>query len=412
MKNNHLQDLLDSYRENFSLPAAFYRDTELYQSDLEAVFYRKWIYAGHLSQLADSGDFLTVEFGNESIIVARSKDRKIRAFANVCRHRGSRICLQKSGNARFFVCPYHAWTYDLDGSLRSRRAMPEGFDRSQWGLKIVNSAVFKGLVFINLDPDTPNLEEAFEDMAEPLAIYDIENTKVARQQTFEVDANWKLTIENFMECYHCAPAHIEYAASHALQSPKDYAELRPKMLEQSAEVGYTMESIDKSNPTDENDIQHFYSRSAMYATHVTGSRDGKPVAPLLGNISRYGGGAADVQFGPVTFAIFYADHIVLYRFLPRDVQKSDMEIIWLVKSTAEEGKDYNCDDLTWLWTVTTEADKAIILNNQLGANSRFYEPGPLSEMESFITVFTKWYLDQIKIHLHSHVQVKLMDSCS
>ncbi len=393
----NLRSLIDSYRSNYSLPATFYNDVSVYNHDLKVIFYRKWIYAGHTSQLPQPGCYFLVEFGSESIIVSRGKDQEIRAFANVCRHRGSRVCLEKSGKSRTFVCPYHAWTYELDGSLRSRREMPEDFQRENYGLKSVRLGIFHGLIFISLDPNAPDLNQGLSTMDSALKIYKLEKTKVACQKTFTVEANWKLAIENFMECYHCAPAHSEYSCSHALNTPKDYEALRPAMLELSERLGYQIESLDQSNPADRDSIQFFYNRSAMYESYVTGSQSGKPVAPLLGDIKQYGGGAADVMFGPATYAILYADHAVFYRFLPTDVHSTDMEIIWLVNEEATEGKDYNLEELVWLWTVTTESDKAIILNNQKGVDSKFYEPGPLSNMESFITTFVEWYLDQIKV---------------
>ena len=390
-----IRALIDRYQLDFSLPAAFYHDPSVYQADLTEIFYKKWIYAGHISELSDPGCYFLTEFGNESVILAKGRDHAIRAFANVCRHRGSRICLENRGKASAFVCPYHAWTFELDGKLRSRREMPEGFDREKYGLKPVLTAVFRGMIFINLDPHAPDFEQGLRDMSPAFDIYGIENTKVACKKTFSVDANWKLAIENFMECYHCAPAHVEYSKSHALKSPKDYEALRPAMLKKAAEVGYQLEPIDHSNPQDKHSVQHFYNRSAMYDGFVTGSRSGQSVAPLLGSIKQYGGGAADIQLGPLTYAILYPDHAIIYRFIATDIQKTDMDIIWLVNENAEEGKDYNLDDLTWLWTVTTEADKTIILNNQRGVNSKFYEPGPLSNMETYVTVFVKWYLAQI-----------------
>lgn len=391
-----IEALIDSYRPNYSLPAQFYTDPLLYQRDLESIFSVSWIYAGHISQLPEPGCYFLLEFGNESIIVVKGRDGEIRAFANVCRHRGSRVCLQSSGKTRTFVCPYHAWTYDLDGSLRSKREMPSDFQRENYGLKAVRASVYHGLIFINPDPDAPDLPQGFQAMDPALAKYGLEKTKVACQKTFSVDANWKLAIENFMECYHCAPAHAEYSCSHALNSPKDYEALRPAMLEHAKALGYEIDSLDQSSPADRNIIPHFYNRSAMYESYVTGSEDGKPVAPLLGNINGYGGGAADLMFGPATYAILYPDHGVFYRFLPTDVQKTDMEIIWLVNEDAQDGIDYDLEKLTWLWTVTTESDKTIILNNQKGVNSRFYEPGPLSEMEGYLSRFVEWYLNQIQ----------------
>lgn len=394
--NQNTQKLIEAYRPGHSLPAEFYSDASIYQIDIESIFFRGWLLAGHISQLSGAGSYFLVEFDNESIIVVRGKDGEIRAFANVCRHRGSRVCLEQSGNVRAFVCPYHAWTYELDGSLRSRREMPTDFKQDNYGLKSVQIGIFHGIIFINLDPDALDFEQGINPMHSSFDIYKLDKTKVACQKSFEVDANWKLAIENFMECYHCAPAHPEYSYAHALKSPKDYAAMRPAMVEQAAKIGYQTELIDNPNWTKPGEIEYFYNRSSMYEPYVTGSESGKPVAPLLGDINDYGGGAADIQFGPVNFALLYPDHAVLYRFLPTALQKTNMDIFWLVNENAEEGTDYKLDELTWLWTITTEADKKIILNNQKGVNSRYYEPGPVSESEDYVTAFIEWYIEQIK----------------
>ena len=398
MKNYRetVEELIGSYREGYSLPASFYQDPALYQADLEAVFSREWIYAGHISQLPDVGCFFLMEFGDESIIIVKGKDSEIRAFANVCRHRGSRVCLKQSGKVNSFACPYHAWTYELNGQLRSKRAMPKSFDPKNYGLKAVKIEVFKGLIFINLDQQAAQLSKIFAPLEKSLDIYQLEKTKVACQKTFSVDANWKLALENFVECYHCAPAHPEYAQSHALNSPKDYQALRPAMLKRAKQLGYSIDSIGGTFTDGLDGVQCFYNRSAMYEGYVSGTKDGKPVAPLLGKIEDTGGGAADVSFGSLNYAVFYADHIVLYRFLPTALQNTDMEIIWLVNESAQEGHDYDLQDLTWLWTITTESDKEIILNNQKGVNSRFYEPGPLSIMENFISSLYQWYFLQLE----------------
>ncbi len=394
-KNEKIQKLIAAYRPGYSLPADFYQDADIYQIELEKIFYKSWIYAGHASQVPEPGCYFLVEFGNESIIIAHGKDGEIHALANVCRHRGSRVCLENSGKVNAFVCPYHAWTYELDGRLRSRREMPQDFKQENHALKPVCIAVFHGLIFINLDAHAPNLNKAFAPMNAALDIYQLDKTKVACQKTYSVNANWKLAIENFMECYHCASAHTEYSLSHTLKAPKDYAALRPAMLEKAAEIGYQTESLDNSIATDTNAITHFYNRAPIYDSYMTGSESGSAIAPLLGKIKSYGGGAADIQFGPLTFAILYADHAVLYRFLPTALQNTNMEIVWLVHENAAEDKDYQLDELTWLWSLTTEADKKIILNNQKGVNSKFYEPGPLSEMEDYVSDFIQWYQAQI-----------------
>ena len=391
-----VDSLIAAYQPRFALCADFYASEQVYRTDLEKIFFRSWIYAGHVSQLPESGCYFLVEFDRESVIVVRGGDGEIRGFANVCRHRGSRICQQAQGKVRAFVCPYHAWTYELDGSLRSKRAMHADFDQAGYGLKPVRVGIFHGLVFVNLDPNAPELNASLAPIDASFDIYDLEHTKVACQETYSVDANWKLTIENFMECYHCAPAHTEYSRVHALKSPKDNAALRPAMLEDAARLDYQVDTVNNAFPKTAGEMPYYYNRNALYDPHVTGSRSGQAVAPLLGGVKAYGGGVADTQFGPVSHGILYPDHAVIYRFLPRAAQRTDMDIIWLVRADAEDGKDYDIDELTWMWRVTTEADKQIILDNQRGVNSRFYEPGPLSEMETMTTGFIEWYLAQIQ----------------
>ena len=409
---SHLQELIAAYRPGFSLDADFYTSEAVYQKDLQEIFFRHWIYVGQSGQLPEAGCYFLFNLGRESIIVVRDREQTVRAFANVCRHRGSRICTELSGKVAAFVCPYHAWTYGLDGRLRSKRAMAADFDPSGYGLKAIRCGVFHGMIFINPDENAAALADDLESVNASFEIYDLANTKVALRETYQVEANWKLAVENFMECYHCAPAHTEYARCHALQSPEDNAALRPAMRKQAARLGYrtaTVGSVEPPTPLADNSAnkrtnksamkgasQCYYARNALYAPFLTGSQDGKPLAPLLGNIGDYGGGVADIQTGAVSFGLLYADHAVLYGFAPRGVQATDMDVTWLVRADAEQGRDYDLDRLTWLWRVTTEADKEIIANNQKGINSRFYEPGPLSDMEEFTTGFIEWYLAQIR----------------
>jgi len=142
-----------------------------------------------------------------------------------------------------------------------------------------------------------------------------------------------------------------------------------------------------------------FDRYPLLRGHLTGSRDGRPVAPLLGSISGYDGATTDLHLGPMTFGLAYSDHVVLYRFTPRAPRLTDCEVTWLVNASAVEGKDYDVPKLTWLWDVTTLADKKIIERNQAGVDSRFYVPGPLSSMEDFTQRFLLWYVAAMRDNL-------------
>ena len=356
-----------------------------------------WIYACHQSELVDSGSFKLLEIAGESLIIVRTCDGAIKAHVNVCRHRGSRVCSQRVGQVQNLVCPYHGWAYDLDGTLLSNREMPTGFDKSQYGLKSVAVSVVHGMVFINFDVDASPLVCLIKPLDKALDIYDLANTQVAYQEIWNVQANWKLVLENFMECYHCAPAHPEYARAHGLKLPtRLLGKLLPTLYARSESLGFYHETVGSSIESGGDMLNAiFHARNPLLEGYVTGSEDGKPLAPLLGNVTGYDGGAADIEIGLLCYGLIYPDHAVIYSFLPQERHSTDMQVTWLVRAGAKVDTDYDRKHLTWLWRVTTDADKTIILDNQHGVNSRFYEPGPYSEMEVFSHYFVEWYTAQV-----------------
>ena len=201
--------LLAERRRGFSLPQAFYVDDELFEADLEAVFGTDWIFACNGCEIPKPGDYLTLEIGRNSVIVLRSRDGEVRAFHNTCRHRGSRICLTEKGRASRLVCPYHQWVYELDGRLLNARQMPEGFDKSGYGLKPARVEVVCGLVYVSIGDDPPSLARYRDAVTPYIAPHRPDRTKVAFEMTIIEEANWKLVIENNRECYHCAANHPE-----------------------------------------------------------------------------------------------------------------------------------------------------------------------------------------------------------
>ncbi|MCH8301582.1 MAG: aromatic ring-hydroxylating dioxygenase subunit alpha [Proteobacteria bacterium] len=393
-----IRELIACQRSGCSLEQRFYTDPEIYALELECIVMRNWIFTGHQSQLAEVGDYLVLNVAGESAIVVRSKQGGIKAFANVCRHRGSIVCLGKSGNKRKFECPYHGWMYDTDGNLIAARNMPEDFDRTSYGLHKVPVEIVHGLIFICFCDAPPSIEGARRDMAEPLAMFDFENLKVAAQKTYPISANWKLAVENYQECYHCAVAHPEYAKMHTLMLEGKRRQLiQSHMLENMGACGLKTIEIDyidtKARP---GETGFGYSRSALFEGYKTGSKDGQPVAPLLGNLTGYDGGASDITFGPFSFFLAYSDHVVGYVFTPVDAKNCQCRIYWLVRGDAVEGKDYDRDELMWLWDVTTCADKIIIVNNWKGINSKYYQPGPFSGMEKEEQRFVDWVLQELR----------------
>ena len=393
-----VDELVAAHRPGYSLAQRFYTDPDIYALELERIVFRNWILVGHESEFSTPGDFRVLNVAGESAIVVCGNDGVINGFANVCRHRGSLVCLEAAGNTDKFSCPYHGWMYDVDGKLIAARDMANDFDFAAHSLKPVSVASIHGLVFAAFTDDPPALDGCIRDLAEPMALFGFDNMQVAARKNYDIPANWKLSIENYTECYHCAPAHPEYAVRHTLMlDDRKLERVQQPMLDKMEACGLKHIEIDfvdtEARP---GEISYGYSRTAMFNKYKTGSRDGEPLAPLLGKLSGYDGGASDFTMGPFSYLLAYSDHVVAYVFTPVEQNRSNCEITWLVRGDTEEGKDYDVDELTWLWDVTTHADKTIIVNNAKGVHSRYYEPGPFSGMEELENRFVDWILQELQ----------------
>jgi Rieske 2Fe-2S family protein len=393
-----IDELIANHKPGHALEQRFYTDPKIYERELEKLVFRNWILAGHVSQWPESGDYRVLNVDKESAIIVRGSDGRLKGFANVCRHRGSLVCLEQEGHVDKFQCPYHGWMYDIDGNLTAARNMDDGFDKSTHGLKPVSVGEIYGLVLVCFDDNPPSLEGAIRELKEPMAMYDFETLKVAAQKSYPIPANWKLSIENYQECYHCATAHPEYAKMHTMMLHGEKRERASRHMYEKMEAcgikDFEIDFID--NGARPGEIGYGFWRSAMFSKYKTGSKGGEPVAPLLGDIKGYDGGQVDLCLGPFSFLLLYNDHVVCYVFTPVGHNSSNCEIYWLVRSDAEEGKDYDVDKLTWLWDVTTESDKEIIVNNAKGVNSKYYEPGPLSKMEDTEQSYIEWILAELQ----------------
>ena len=392
------KELISKYQGSQSLPRQFYTSETVYKMDIQHYWNHSWIWVGHINQIPNVGDFFLFDYGYESVIIARDKNDSVNAFLNVCRHRGSRVCIEKSGNTRLFVCPYHAWTYELNGSLRAAREMEDNFNTADYSLKKVNLRIFHGLIFICVDDNPPNIDEGLLQLEPLVEPFEFENLKIVHSANYPVAANWKLALENYMECYHCAPAHLEYSRSHSLKDPSSAnIELKKCMLKRSMDVGLSGEEL-HINLLESNNVEmdFYFSRYPLFQGYKTGSKSGEKLAPLLGRLKDFDGGTSDIQIGILNNFLSYSDHVIGYRFIPRSLQITDIEVIWMVREDAEEGKDYNLEDLTWLWHCTSQDDERIIALNQKGVNSNHYVPGPLSNMEWGIKAFHAGYLKQLE----------------
>ena len=197
-----------------TLPWSWYADPEILRREGERIFARTWQYVGHSGEVAAASSFFASLAGQIPVVVTRARDGVLRAFVNVCRHRGH-VVASGSGRRESLQCPYHAWTYGLDGALRAapRSDREPGFELDGLGLCEIQVETWGPLVFVNPDLDAPPLSDALGDVPERLAeILDIDSLEFRFRTEFEVASNWKIACENFLECYHCAVAHPAFSA--------------------------------------------------------------------------------------------------------------------------------------------------------------------------------------------------------
>jgi glycine betaine monooxygenase A len=206
----YVEALRQAYTHGGPLEREFYLSSEILNADIDRVWPRHWLYVGHDCVIARPGDWMTWQVGHDTIVVVRNKDNSVRAFHNTCRHRGARICEGERGNTKLFVCPYHAWTYALDGQLRTSTTEEFGIDRSALGLHPVAIQNLNGLLFVALGPEPVPFHQGATEIAAQMAHQGFADAKLAHKIRYTVKANWKLVFENNRECYHCAHAHPEY----------------------------------------------------------------------------------------------------------------------------------------------------------------------------------------------------------
>jgi glycine betaine catabolism A len=277
-----IETLCGAYRGAGPLARPFHTSPEIFHADMDRIWRRHWLYAGHSCLIPKPGDWMTWAIGFDSVILARGKDGKLRAFHNTCRHRGARICGEEHGHARAFVCPYHAWTYDLDGQLKTATEREFGVHQEKLALHPVPLKIVAGLLFVALGDDPASFDRAAAEVGEKMRHQGLEDAKLAKSVRYTVRANWKLIFENNRECYHCNTAHPEY-----VQGTYDTARFSP----------HTLPDVEKAERLASERFARMGLGGAMASSEMTGaywraartplvegwntqSLAGKPVAPL------------------------------------------------------------------------------------------------------------------------------------
>jgi Rieske 2Fe-2S family protein len=350
-----------------SLPQKYFVSPEIFAEEQEKIFSNEWLLVGHQNQISKPGDYFVINVAGESLIVTRDQGSVIRAFYNVCRHRGTRLKEQASGHSSTIQCPYHAWTYGLDGRLIGAPHMDEvpGFDKADYPLHPVNLELWEGFIFVNLVPKRDgwlSLEEWFAPLSGKFSHWNMSILQPAKRIEYDLRANWKLMFENYSECYHCPGVHPQ------LQKVSPYDSAKNDLREGPFLGGYM-----KINP----------------GKSLTMS--GNACAAFVGEIENLQRVFYYTIF-PNMLLSLHPEYVMVHQLLPQSPERTLILCDWFFHPDAFARDDFNPDDAIEFWDITNKQDWHVCELSQQGISSRAHKPGPYSSRESIPAAWDEYYL--------------------
>ncbi|MCA1827655.1 MAG: aromatic ring-hydroxylating dioxygenase subunit alpha [Myxococcales bacterium] len=343
----------------------------VFAEEIEKLFCRNWLCVGRETKLAKISDYFVVDVGEASVIVLRDRDGAVRAFHNLCRHRGTRLCEAREGRfAEAIRCPYHSWTYGLDGRLQGAPSTNDlaGFDRSEWPLLAVATGIWHGFVFVNLAADPAPVSKMLARLEDRVTTYDLGPLVSLRGQVYDVAANWKLIVENYSECYHCAPVHPALAKlSPPTSGENDFFE--GPLLGGYMELSEGNESLT-----------------------MTGRACGVPLGRVPKEEERR---VYYYSLLPNLLLSLHPDYAMFHTLWPQSPGRTRITCDWLFHPDTLGRPDLNPGDGIDFWDLTNRQDWHICEQSQAGIASPFYRPGPYSHREALSMQFDREVLRQL-----------------
>ncbi|MEY2499084.1 MAG: glycine betaine catabolism [Verrucomicrobiota bacterium] len=352
-----------------TLPQRYFVSPEIFEKERAAIFSAQWVLVGHQNQIAEAGDYFVQAVAGESLIVVHDQKDVVRAFYNVCRHRGTRLCEEQTGHSSAIQCPYHAWTYGLDGRLIGAPHMDlvRGFDKADYSLQAVNLGSWEGFIFVNLADDSLPLKEWFAPLAGKFSPWNLATLKSARRIEYDVRANWKLIFENYSECYHCPGVHPMLSKV----SPYDSAE---NDLTEGPFLGGFMK-INKGKS-----LTMSGNACALRIDHEHDHEQEGEERVFYYSIF------------PNMLLSMHPEYVMLHQLWPQSPERTLIVCDWFFHPEASERDDFNPEDAIEFWDITNKQDWHVCELSQQGIASRAYEPGPYSSRESIPAAWDREYL--------------------
>lgn len=357
-----------------SLAQKFFASDDVFAEEQEKIFSQRWLLVGHQSQIPKFGDYFAARIMDESLIVVRDQKSVIRGFYNVCRHRGTRLTENECGHFPAIQCPYHAWTYSLDGRLIGAPHMDEvtDFDKANYSLHSTNLGIFEGFVFINLDGTASSLQDWFAPLRGKFSHWNLPNLCSARRIKYDVRANWKLMFENYSECYHCPGVHPMLSKV----SPYDSAE--NDLTEGPFLGGFMRVNKGKSLTMSGNTC----------ALNVSENEEGEG-AKGQDRVFYY-------SIFPNMLLSIHPEYVMVHQLWPKTPDRTLIICDWFFHPNAFNRADFKPEDAIEFWDITNKQDWHVCELSQQGIASRVYEPGPYSSREGIPAAWDREYLQQMQ----------------
>jgi glycine betaine catabolism A len=356
-----------------TLPQRYFISPEIFAKEEKKIFSTQWVLVGHQSQIARAGDYFVQEVAGESVIIVRDQKGEVHGFFNVCRHRGTRLCEENVGHSSTIQCPYHAWTYGLDGRLVGAPHMDgesvPGFEKNDYALHGVGLALWEGFVFVNLSAAAAPLEKVFAPLAGKFSHWNLPKLRSAKRIEYDVRANWKLIFENYSECYHCPGVHP------ALQKLTPY-DLAENDLREGPFLG------------------GFMPITKGHSLTMTGNACALPVGDIKGEDNDR---VFYYSIFPNMLLSMHPDYVMVHQLWPQSPDRTLILCDWFFHPDAAGVSDpsYNPDDAIEFWDMTNKQDWHVCELSQQGIASRAYQPGPYSPRESIPAAWDREYLRHI-----------------
>lgn len=401
-----LEHLVSEHEPGHALQREFSTDPGIYALDVERIWRRGWLFAGHACEVAVPGRYLTFDVDTDSVIVIRGDHGGLSAFHNTCRHRGMRLCRDDAGQVQALVCPYHQWTYARSGDLVACGGMDRDGDlvRTDYGLHPVHVREVGGLVFVCLADDPPSFEPAAAALGPMLRPQGLDRARIAAVRDYVVRANWKLVWENNRECWHCNANHPQYIKANYDNAPIDDPVRQAEAAAVARATSERLAAHGLAIDYQEAGMVRFPSRETWWSINrtalvrgwLTESMDGRPVAPPMGDYPTRDAGTLRMRTMPNFWNHSSSDHSVSTRLAPSGPEETRIRVQWLVHQDAVEGRDYDLATLLPFWELTSQQDWELCEQNQIGVRSAAFTPGPYSRTREYNVIrYTEWYLHAI-----------------